>query len=219
MLVDPGAVEAHQARLPQAGQQLLAAERFDVHVRRVLLVGELLAEPESVGRQADGHVGGDCVGDPIRAVGPILLEQGALEAVLGEDLVAVEADHEVARRVRLKSGSLAFKHENEIKDGHDIIGQFGVGFYAAFMVADVVTVISKSLESDNAYKWVSEGVDGYTIEQAEKDSVGTEIILKIKENTEDDNYDEFLEEYRLTSIIKKYSDFIRYPIKMDVTEK
>ena len=117
-----------------------------------------------------------------------------------------------------KSGSLAFKHENEIKDGHDIIGQFGVGFYAAFMVADVVTVVSKSLESDTAYKWVSEGVDGYTIEQAEKDSVGTEIILKIKENTEDDNYDEFLEEYRLTSIIKKYSDFIRYPIKMDVTK-
>ena len=117
-----------------------------------------------------------------------------------------------------KSGSLAFKNENEIKDGHDIIGQFGVGFYAAFMVADVVTVVSKSLESDTAYKWVSEGVDGYTIEQAEKDSVGTEIILKIKENTEDDNYDEFLEEYRLTSIIKKYSDFIRYPIKMDVTK-
>ena len=117
-----------------------------------------------------------------------------------------------------KSGSLAFKHENEIKDGHDIIGQFGVGFYAAFMVADVVTVVSKSLESDRAYKWVSEGVDGYTIEQTEKDSVGTEIILKIKENTEDDNYDEFVEEYRLTSIIKKYSDFIRYPIKMDVTK-
>ena len=117
-----------------------------------------------------------------------------------------------------KSGSLAFKSENEIKDGHDIIGQFGVGFYAAFMVADVVTVISKSLESDDAYKWESEGVDGYTIEQSEKDSVGTEIILKIKENTEDDNYDEFLEEYRLKSIIKKYSDFIRYPIKMDVTK-
>ena len=117
-----------------------------------------------------------------------------------------------------KSGSLAFKNENEIKDGHDIIGQFGVGFYAAFMVADVVTVVSKSLESDRAYKWVSEGVDGYTIEQTEKDSVGTEIILKIKENTEDDNYDEFVEEYRLTSIIKKYSDFIRYPIKMDVTK-
>ena len=118
-----------------------------------------------------------------------------------------------------KSGSLAFKNENEIKDGHDIIGQFGVGFYAAFMVADVVTVISKALGSDNAYKWESEGADGYTIEPAEKDSVGTEIILKIKENTEDDNYDEFLEEYRLKSIIKKYSDFIRYPIKMDVTKR
>ncbi|PGT81383.1 molecular chaperone HtpG [Bacillus sp. AFS040349] len=115
-----------------------------------------------------------------------------------------------------KSGSLAFKKENESKDGHDIIGQFGVGFYAAFMVADVVTVISKALGSDEAYKWESEGAEGYTIEPHEKDTVGTEIILKIKENEEEDNYDEFLEEYKLKSIIKKYSDFIRYPIKMDV---
>ncbi len=118
-----------------------------------------------------------------------------------------------------KSGSLAFKNENEIKDGHDIIGQFGVGFYSAFMVADVVTVISKALGSDQAYKWESAGADGYTIVPWEKDSVGTEIILKIKENTEDENYDEYLEEYRLRSIIKKYSDFIRYPIKMDVTRR
>ncbi|MCM3117420.1 molecular chaperone HtpG [Neobacillus sp. MER 74] len=118
-----------------------------------------------------------------------------------------------------KSGSLAFKKENEIKDGYDIIGQFGVGFYAAFMVADVVTVISKALGSDEAYKWESTGADGYTIEPVEKDSVGTEIILKIKENTEDENYDEYLQEYRLKSIIKKYSDFIRYPIKMDVTSR
>ncbi|AKP47126.1 molecular chaperone HtpG [Bacillus smithii] len=118
-----------------------------------------------------------------------------------------------------KSGSLAFKNENELKDGHEIIGQFGVGFYSAFMVADVVTVISKALGSDEAYKWESQGADGYSIEPCEKDSVGTEIILKLKENTEDENYDEFLEEYRLKEIIKKYSDFIRYPIKMDVTER
>ncbi|MED4399861.1 molecular chaperone HtpG [Metabacillus fastidiosus] len=117
-----------------------------------------------------------------------------------------------------KSGSLAFKNENELKDGHDIIGQFGVGFYAAFMAADVVTVISKALGSEEAYKWESEGADGYTIEPSEKAEVGTEVILKIKENTEDENYDEFLDEYRLKAIIKKYSDFIRYPIKMDVTE-
>ncbi|MEC1721264.1 molecular chaperone HtpG [Schinkia azotoformans] len=116
-----------------------------------------------------------------------------------------------------KSGSLAFKTENEAKDGYDIIGQFGVGFYAAFMVADVVTVITKALGSEEAYKWESEGADGYTIEPVEKDSVGTEIILKIKENTEDEKYDEYLDEYRLKSIIKKYSDFIRYPIKMDIT--
>ncbi|MFC9706990.1 molecular chaperone HtpG [Paenibacillus sp. NPDC056933] len=116
-----------------------------------------------------------------------------------------------------KSGSLAFKKENEAKDGHNIIGQFGVGFYSAFMVADKLTVTSKTLGSDEAWKWESEGADGYTISPAEKDSVGTEIVLTIKQNTEEDSYDEFLEEYRLRSIIKKYSDFIRYPIKMDVT--
>ncbi|MEK5237915.1 molecular chaperone HtpG [Paenibacillus sp. FSL L8-0470] len=115
------------------------------------------------------------------------------------------------------SGSFAFKKDNESKDGHNIIGQFGVGFYSAFMVADDVTVISKALGSDQAYKWESQGADGYTIEPYEKDAVGTEIILKIKENSEEDNYDEFLEEYRLKSIIKKYSDFIRFPIKMDIT--
>ena len=117
-----------------------------------------------------------------------------------------------------KSGSLDFKKANELKDGYDIIGQFGVGFYSAFMVADVVTVISKALGSDEAYKWESLGADGYEIEQCEKDTVGTDIILKIKENTEDESYDEYLEEYRLKSIIKKYSDFIRYPIKMDLTK-
>jgi len=118
-----------------------------------------------------------------------------------------------------RSGSLAFKNENETKDGHTIIGQFGVGFYAAFMVADVVTVISKALGSNETYKWESTGADGYTIEPCEKETVGTQIILKIKENTEDETYDEYLEEYRLKEIIKKYSDFIRYPIKMDITEK
>ncbi len=102
-----------------------------------------------------------------------------------------------------KSGSLAFKKENELKDGHNIIGQFGVGFYSAFMVADVVTVISKALGSDEAFKWESRGADGYTIVPCEKDAVGTDIILKIKENTEEDQYDEYLEEYRLKAIIKK----------------
>lgn len=115
------------------------------------------------------------------------------------------------------SGSFAFKNENEAKDGHNIIGQFGVGFYSAFMVADKVTVISRALGSSEAYKWESEGTDGYTISETEKESVGTDIILTVKENTEDDQYDEYLEEYRLRSIIKKYSDFIRYPIKMEVT--
>lgn len=112
-----------------------------------------------------------------------------------------------------KSGSLGFKKTNEMKDGHDIIGQFGVGFYAAFMVADQVSVVSKSVDSDQAYKWQSDGSDGYTIEEATKDVVGTEITLHIKENTEDESFDEFLEEHRLKSIVKKYSDFIRYQLK------
>nr|WP_088037033.1 molecular chaperone HtpG [Evansella clarkii] len=115
-----------------------------------------------------------------------------------------------------KSGSLAFKNETELKDGHDIIGQFGVGFYSSFMVADKVTVVTKALGSDTAYKWESEGAEGFTIDTADKDEVGTEITLYIKKNTEDDNFDDYLEEHRLRSIIKKYSDFIRYPIKMDV---
>ncbi|WP_099191808.1 molecular chaperone HtpG [Tepidibacter mesophilus] len=118
-----------------------------------------------------------------------------------------------------KSGSLQFKKDNEIKDGHDIIGQFGVGFYSAFLVADSVTVVSKSFGSDTAYKWESKGVEGYTIEECSKDSVGTEITLKIKESTEDEDFDKYLEEYTIKNIIKKYSDFIRYPIKMDVTTK
>jgi len=115
-----------------------------------------------------------------------------------------------------RSGSLNFKKENEMSDGYDIIGQFGVGFYSAFMVADTITVISRAFGSDEAYKWESKGVDGYTIEPCEKETIGTDIILKIKANTEEEKYDEYLEEYRLRSIIKKYSDFIRYPIKMDV---
>ncbi|EEG79071.1 molecular chaperone HtpG [Dethiobacter alkaliphilus] len=117
-----------------------------------------------------------------------------------------------------RSGSLAFKKENKAKEGYDIIGQFGVGFYSAFMVADNVTVISRALGSDQACKWESNGIDGYTMEPAAKEAVGTDVILKIKENTEDEDFDQFLEEYRLKSIVKKYSDFIRYPIKMDLTK-
>lgn len=117
-----------------------------------------------------------------------------------------------------KSGSSDFKKEHEITEEADIIGQFGVGFYSAFMVADKVSVTSKQFGSDTAYRWESSGADGYTIEPCEKDSVGTQIVLSLKENTEEDNYDEFLEEYRLRSIVKKYSDYIRYPIKMLVTK-
>lgn len=115
-----------------------------------------------------------------------------------------------------KSGSLAFKKENECKDDVSIIGQFGVGFYSAFMVSDKVTVISRAYGVDEAYCWESTGADGYTIEPCEKENAGTQIILQIKENTEDENYDEFLEQYRLQNLIKKYSDYIHYPIKMEM---
>ena len=113
-----------------------------------------------------------------------------------------------------QSGSLAFKNESEIKDGVDIIGQFGVGFYSAFMVSDVLTVKSRVRDSKEAYIWESKGTDGYTIEPCEKDSEGTEIVLQIKENTEDEKYDDYLDGYKLKTLIKKYSDFIKYPIKM-----
>ncbi|MBE7026099.1 MAG: molecular chaperone HtpG [Ruminococcaceae bacterium] len=118
-----------------------------------------------------------------------------------------------------KSGSLAFKNENELKDDVDIIGQFGVGFYAAFMVADHVSVLSKKFGSDEAYLWHSSGADGFEITEAKKAEAGTEITLSIKKNTDDENYDEFLEEYRIKSLIKKYSDYIKYPIKMLTTKK
>ena len=116
-----------------------------------------------------------------------------------------------------KSGSLAFKEEKDPQKDIDIIGQFGVGFYSAFMVASKIEVISKAYGSEEAYKWVSEGIDGYTIEKASKDTYGTDIILTLKEDTEDEKYSEYLEEYRLRGLIKKYSDYITYPIKMEVT--
>jgi molecular chaperone HtpG len=115
-----------------------------------------------------------------------------------------------------QSGSFNFKNLNKVKDGYDIIGQFGVGFYSAFMVADKVEVYTKSLGEDTGYKWISEGADGYIIEEYEKDTVGTDIILTIKENDEDENYDKFLNTNQLQQIVKKYSDFIRYPIKMEI---
>lgn len=121
------------------------------------------------------------------------------------------------------SGSLKFKQENtkdekNENDDIDIIGQFGVGFYSAFMVSADVTVISKAYSSEEAWRWHSEGVDGYTIEPAQKDGHGTTIILKIKDNTDEENYDEFLDSYRIQGLVKKYSDYIRYPIKMPVTK-
>lgn len=115
-----------------------------------------------------------------------------------------------------KSGSLNFKEENEKKKDIDIIGQFGVGFYSAFMVSDLVTVESKSVDSDKAYRWESKGVSGYSIEPCEKEAIGTKITLHIKEDSEEEKYSQFLENYTIQEIIKRYSDYIRYPIQMEV---
>ena len=118
-----------------------------------------------------------------------------------------------------QSGSFAFKKENETGDDVDIIGQFGVGFYSAFMVSKHVAVISKAYGSDQAYRWESDGADGYTIEETQRDGFGTTIILTIKDDTEENHYDEFLDEYRIHGLVKKYSDYIRYPITMDVEKE
>ena len=115
-----------------------------------------------------------------------------------------------------QSGSLKFKKDAEEKEDIDIIGQFGVGFYSAFMVSDKVTVLTKPYGSDKAWKWESTGADGYTITEAEKASHGTDITLSIKANTEEESYDEFLDSYRIQSLVKKYSDYVRYPIRMEV---
>ena len=117
-----------------------------------------------------------------------------------------------------KSGSLGFKQAMEKNEDIDIIGQFGVGFYSAFMVASSVTVISKKYGEDKAWKWVSDGADGYTIEETTKDAPGTDVIMTLKADTDDDKYSEYLEEYEIRSLIRKYSDYIRYPIKMLVTK-
>ncbi len=116
-----------------------------------------------------------------------------------------------------KSGSLSFK-ENMTKDEKiDIIGQFGVGFYSAFMVSDKITVLSRSIDNEDAYLWESEGADGYTIKKSKMDERGTKIILHIKENTDEFDYDKYLDEYELKQLVKKYSDYIRFPIKMECT--
>ncbi len=115
-----------------------------------------------------------------------------------------------------KSGSFDFKKDNDQKEDIDIIGQFGVGFYSAFMVADHITVKSRAFGADSAWMWESEGVDGYTMQPCEKESAGTEIVLHLRADTEDEKYSEYLDTYRIRNLVKKYSDYIRYPIRMEV---
>ena len=117
-----------------------------------------------------------------------------------------------------KSGTESFRKTVEDSDISDLIGQFGVGFYSAFMVADKIEVKSKKYNSDKAYVWISENADGFEIKETEKADNGTEITLFLKENTEDDNYDDYLDQYRIKALVNKYSNYIRYPIKMEVTK-
>ena len=129
-----------------------------------------------------------------------------------------KADMEENLGTIAKSGSLGFKQAMEKNEDIDIIGQFGVGFYSAFMVASSVTVISKRSGEDQAWKWTSDGADGYTIEPCEKETAGTDVIMTLKADTEEETYGEYLEEYQLRSLVRKYSDYIRYPIRMEVTK-
>ena len=112
-----------------------------------------------------------------------------------------------------RSGSLQFKNEAEKKDDIDIIGQFGVGFYSAFMVAQTVTVVSRKYGSDQAFMWQSNGADGYTIQEAKRDQPGTDVIMKLKDDSDDGNYSKFLDQEQIKSLIKKYSDYVRYPMQ------
>ena len=133
---------------------------------------------------------------------------GMTEAELDENLGTIA-----------KSGSFDFKRDNDKTEDVDIIGQFGVGFYSAFMVADKIVVSTRPFGSETAYRWESSGADGYTVTECEKESFGTEIVLYIKEDTDEEKYSEYLSEYRLRALVKKYSDYIRYPIKMEVTDR
>ena len=133
---------------------------------------------------------------------------------IGMDKASLEDNLGVIAR----SGSLSFKEEHDASEAYDIIGQFGVGFYSSFMVAKEVTVISRAVGSKETYQWQSKGVDSYTIEETEKAEVGTTIILDLKEDTEDENYSEFLNEYKIKKLIQTYSDYIRYPIVMEIVK-
>ena len=144
-------------------------------------------------------------------------EENGILTVSDNGIGMSRADLEENLGTIAKSGSLGFKQAMEKQEDIDIIGQFGVGFYSAFMVASTITVITKKYGEDKAWKWVSDGADGYTIEETTKDAPGTDIIMVLKTDSEEDKYSDFLEEYRIRSLVRKYSDYIRYPIRMEVT--
>ena len=147
----------------------------------------------------------------------ISLDKDARKLIIADNGIGMTGDDlESNLGMIANSGSFSFKAENNLEDDVNIIGQFGVGFYSAFMVSKLVTVRTKAYGSDIAYEWKSEGVESYTIKECDKDSIGTEIILELKDDTDDEKYSEYLEQYRIQSLVKKYSDYIRFPIKMDM---
>ncbi|MCT4783676.1 MULTISPECIES: molecular chaperone HtpG [Exiguobacterium] len=149
----------------------------------------------------------------------VVLDKDARTITIRDTGIGMTADElESNLGIIAKSGSLAMKQATKMEEDHSLIGQFGVGFYSAFMVADRVTVRTRSVDSEQGYLWESEGTDGYTIEPTDKADIGTEITLHVKADTDDETYSTFLEEYEIRSLIKKHSDFIRYPIKLDVTK-
>lgn len=137
----------------------------------------------------------------------------------GIGMTADELEHNLGTIAQSGSGKFKAELDDDASEQIDVIGQFGVGFYSAFMVADSITVISRAYGSDEAFKWTSSGVDGYTIEPCEKESHGSDIILSIKPDTDDEDYSTFLDQYRIQGLVRKYSDYIRYPIMMDIKKE
>ncbi|WP_443964752.1 molecular chaperone HtpG, partial [Ruminococcus sp.] len=151
------------------------------------------------------------------AINMAIDKQNTTHTVSDNGIGMTEEDLENNLGTIANSGSFAFKKDNDLGDDVDIIGQFGVGFYSTFMVAKEVTVVTKAFGSNQAYKWTSDGVEGYTIEECDKpDGVGTTITLKLKDDTDDEKYSTYLEQYQIQSLVKKYSDYIRFPIRMEV---
>ncbi|MBQ4616746.1 MAG: molecular chaperone HtpG [Clostridia bacterium] len=198
-------------------KRLLDLMIHSIYTHREIFLRELISNAsDALDKLYYRSLSDDCTGIDRREFTVTLTPDAAARTLTIEDngIGMTKAELEENLGVIAKSGSLAFKKETEQPEDIDIIGQFGVGFYAAFMVSDRVTVLSRAFGSDEAYCWESEGADGYTVKEAQKDTHGTTIVLHLKDNTDDESYDEFLQPHRLKALVKRYSDYIRYPIRM-----